>query len=157
VTLTVSTPTDTDIVMVRAFDAPRPLVFDAITRPELLRRWHGARGWNLVSCEVDLRAGGRWRFVSRGPGGEEMGHGGVYLEVAPPERIVYTETFDDPWYAGECLVTTVLTGGTTMTSTLRYESREVRDTVLRSPMERGVTESLTRLAAVLVAIQGESS
>jgi uncharacterized protein YndB with AHSA1/START domain len=81
----------------------------------------------------------------------------VYLEVAPPERIVYTETFDDPWYAGECLVTTVLTGGTTMTSTLRYESREVRDTVLRSPMERGVTESLTRLAAVLVAIQGESS
>ena len=76
--LTVTTPTDRQIVLTRVFDAPRRLVFAAFTRPELLRRWFGARGWNLVVCEVDLRVGGGWRFVSRGPDGAEMGQGGVY-------------------------------------------------------------------------------
>jgi uncharacterized protein YndB with AHSA1/START domain len=143
-------------VLTRAFDAPRRLVFDALTRPELLRRWFGADGWNLVDCEVDLRVGGRWRFVSRGPEGALMGHGGVYREVVPPERLVYTESYDDQWFPGESLVTAVLTERadgaapvTTLTTTLRFSSREVRDHVLRTPMERGVGESYDRLARLL--------
>ncbi|GLW09984.1 hypothetical protein Misp01_51130 [Microtetraspora sp. NBRC 13810] len=149
--LTVTASADTEIVMTRTFDAPRALVFDAFTRPELLRRWHGARGWELVVCEIDLRPGGAWRFVSRGPGGAEMGHGGVYREVAAPARIVQTETYDD-WDAGEALVTTVFderAGRTAMTSTVRYPSREIRDGVLRSPMARGAGESYDRLAGML--------
>jgi uncharacterized protein YndB with AHSA1/START domain len=158
VTLRVNTPTDREIVLSREFDAPRRLVFDALTRPELLVRWHGARGWNLVSCEVDLRVGGAWRFVSAGPGGERMGYGGVYREVVPPERIVYTEAFDDAWYAGASVVTTVLVerpGRTLMTSTVRFASREVRDAVIESPMERGAGESFDRLAVLLTELEGE--
>jgi uncharacterized protein YndB with AHSA1/START domain len=150
--LQLATPTDTTIVLTRGFDAPRRLVFDAFTKPDLLKRWFGRHGWNLVTCDIDLRVGGRWRFVSRGPGGAEMGHGGVYREVVPPERLVYTESYDDQWFPGESLVTTVLTeqgDTTTMTSTLQFPSREVRDAVIESPMREGVTESYARLDEVL--------
>jgi uncharacterized protein YndB with AHSA1/START domain len=151
-TLTVTTPTDREIVLTRAFDAPRQMVFDALTTPALLRRWFGARGWNLVVCEVDLRVGGAWRFVSRGPDGTDMGHGGVYREILPPERLVYTELFDDQSYPGESLITHVLTeqnARTTLTSTVRYASREGRDTALSYPMKRGVAESYDRLTELL--------
>lgn len=151
-TLQVTTPTGNEIVLTRGFDAPRRLVFDALTKPELLKRWHGARGWNLVVCEVDLRVGGAWRFVSLGPDGEEMGHGGVYREIVAPERLVNTETYDDQWFPGEALVTVDLVerdGRTTLTTTLRFPSQEVRDLVVSSPMERGVTESYDRLADLL--------
>lgn len=150
--LRVTTPTDREIVLTREFDAPRRMVFDALTKPELLTRWYGARGWNLVVCEVDLRVGGPWRFVSHGPDGTDMGQSGVYREIAPPGRLVYTESFDDQSYPGESLVTHVLAeqgGGTTLTSTVRYPSREARDIVLRYPMARGVAESYDRLDAVL--------
>jgi uncharacterized protein YndB with AHSA1/START domain len=152
VTLRVTTPSDREIVLSRAFDAPCRLVFDALTRPDLLVRWFGARGWNLVVCEVDLRVGGAWRFVSRGPDGAEMGHGGVYRVVSPPDRLTYTEMFDDQSYPGETLITHVLVeraGATTLTSTLRYATREGRDTVLRYPMRRGVAEGFDRLAEIL--------
>lgn len=152
--LRVATPSDTEIVMTREFDAPRRMVFDAWTRPELLRRWHGARGWNLVVCEIDLRVGGSWRFVARGPDGTAMGHGGVYREITPPGRLVYTESFDDQWYPGESLVTHVLAeddGMTTLTSTLLFPSREIRDIVIASPMERGLAESYALLDEVLLA------
>jgi uncharacterized protein YndB with AHSA1/START domain len=160
--LTVTTPTDRDIVLSRAFDAPRHLVFDALTRPELLTRWYGARGWNLVVCEVDLRVGGTYRFESRGPDGAEMGQGGVYQVIEPPGRLVYTELFDDQSYPGETLISQELAeraDRTTLTTTIRYASREGRDTVLRYPMARGVGESYDRLAAVLVdlTIEGEYS
>jgi uncharacterized protein YndB with AHSA1/START domain len=89
--LKVTTPTDREIVLTRVFEAPRHLLFDAWTKPELLKQWLGARGWNLVVCEVDLRVGGTWRFVSRGPDGTEMGHGGVYRMILPPDRLVYTD------------------------------------------------------------------
>jgi uncharacterized protein YndB with AHSA1/START domain len=150
--LQVATPTDTTIELTRAFDAPRRLVFDAFTTPELLTRWFGRHGWNLVVCEIDLRVGGRWRFVSRGPGGAEMGHGGVYRQVERPERLVYTETFDEDWTGGETLVTTMFTehdGKTTLRSTVRYSSPEARDAAIRSPMREGVAESYDRLDAVL--------
>jgi uncharacterized protein YndB with AHSA1/START domain len=155
--LSVTIASDTDLLLTRAFDASRRSVFAAFTRPELLRRWHGARGWNLVVCEVDLRPGGAWRFVSRGPGGAELGHGGVYVEVDPPVRLVQTEVHDG-WEAGEALITTVFDereGQTLMTATVRYPSREIRDSVLRTPMERGAGESYDRLAAMLHAMKGE--
>lgn len=150
--LTVTTPGDRDIVLTREFDAPRHLVFAAFTRPDLITRWYGARGWQLVECEMDLRVGGRWRFVSRGPDGTTMGQSGVYREITPPERLVWTELFDDQSYPGETLVRHEFVeraGRTTLTSTLRYATREGRDTVLRYPMTRGVGESFDRLADVL--------
>lgn len=156
--LTVATPSDTAIVLERAFDAPRRLVFDALTTPELLVRWFGARGWRLVVCEVDLRVGGAWRFVSHGPDGAVMGQRGVYREVVAPERLVYTEVFDNQSYAGESLITQILVernGQTTLTSTVRYASREARDIVLRYPMARGVAQAYERLDEVLASVDDE--
>lgn len=159
-TLTVSTPSDREIVMRRLFDAPRRLVYAAFTTPELLQRWYGARGWHLVHCEIDLRVGGAWRFVSRGPGGAEMGQSGVYQEVSPPERLVYTELFDNQSYPGESLIRHEFVerdGRTTLTSTVLYATREGRDKVLTYPMARGAGESFDRLAELLaLTVEGEA-
>jgi uncharacterized protein YndB with AHSA1/START domain len=157
--LQVTTPTDTSIVMTRSFAAPAALVFECLTVPELLRLWHGADGWTLEVCEVDLRVGGRWRFEAKGPDGARMGYGGVYHEVTPPHLLVNTERFDDQWYTGEALVVAELDEHaapgerptTTLTTTVTYASRAVRDAVLASPMERGVGEGYARLDAVLAA------
>lgn len=152
--LTVSTPTERDIVMTRVFDAPRHLVFEAMTRPELLKRWLlGPEGWTLPVCEIDLRQGGAYRYVWQ-KGDTQMGMGGVYKEIAAPERIVQTEVFDDAWYPGEALTTTVLSeenGRTTLTLTILYQSKEARDGVLASPMEDGVGASYDRLADLLAS------
>ena len=152
--LSVSTPTDREIVMTRVFDAPRDLVFEAMTRPELLRRWLlGPEGWTMPVCEVDLRVGGAYRYVWE-KGDTRMGMGGVYQEIAAPERIVQTEVFDDAWYPGEAVNTTVLAeedGRTTMTLTVLYQSKEARDGVLASPMEDGVAASYDRLAELLAS------
>ena len=155
-TLQVTTPSEREIAMTRVFDAPRSLVFEALTKPELLKRWLGVRGgWALAICEIDLRVGGAYRYVWRkGDDGPEMGMGGVYREIVPPERLVYTELFDDPWYPGEALDTVVLVergGKTTLTTTVLYASREARDGVLKSPMERGVAESYDKLDDLLVS------
>jgi uncharacterized protein YndB with AHSA1/START domain len=152
-TLKVSTPTDKEIVMTRVFDAPRHLVFDAFTKPELLKRWFGPRGWSLVVCETDFRVGGSWRFVLRGPDGSEMGMYGVYREIVPPERTVHTESFDD--YPGESIVTAVWVenhGKTTLTATVLYPSQEIRDAVINSGMEHGAAESYDKLAELLAAM-----
>jgi uncharacterized protein YndB with AHSA1/START domain len=149
-TLRVTTPTDREVVLTRVFDAPRRLVFDAFTKPELLERWFGPRGWSLVVCEVDLRVGGGFRFVLRGPDGREMGMRGVYREIVAPERSVHMESFDD--YPGESQVTTVLVeqaGKTTLTATILYPSKEVRDIVIKSGMEHGAAESYDKLAELL--------
>ena len=151
--LQVTTPTDREIVMTRVFDAPRRLVYDAFTKPDLLRRWFGPRGWALVTCEVDLRVGGSFRFVLGGPDGRELGMRGVYRELVPPERSVHIESFDD--YPGESLVTSVLVeqrGKTTLTVTILYPSREVRDAVIQSGMEHGAAESYDKLAELLAEI-----
>ena len=153
--LKVTARSDREIVMTRVFEAPRNLVFDAYTKPELLKRWLGVfGGYSMPVCEVDLRVGGTYRFVWRGPDGAEMGVRGVYREVVRPERLVHTEKFDGAWYPGESLITTVLAeqgGKTTLTVTMRYESREARDTVLKSPMESGVAQSYDKLAELLAA------
>ena len=153
--LKVTAQSDREIVMTRVFDAPRNLVFDAYTKPELLKRWLGVfGGYSMPVCEVDLRVGGTYRFVWRGPDGAEMGVRGVYREVVRPERLMHTEKFDEAWYPGEALITTVLVvlgAKTTLTVTMRYESREARDAVLKSPMESGVAQSYDKLAELLAA------
>src|SRR5712691_8296926 len=119
-TLQVTTPSEREIAMTRVFDAPRSLVFDALTRPELLKRWLGVRGgWSMVVCEIDLKVGGTYRYVWRGPRGNEMGRRGVYREIVRPERLVATEAFDESWYPGEAVDTTVLVeqGGKTRLTT----------------------------------------
>jgi uncharacterized protein YndB with AHSA1/START domain len=145
---------DREIVMTPVFDAPRTLVFDAFTRPELLKQWLlGPPGWSMPVCEIDLRIGGRYRYVwRRDTDGTEMGCGGVYREIVPPERLVHTEQFDNPWYPGESLITALLDeqrGKTTLTATMLYESRDARDGILKSGMESGVAASYDRLAELL--------
>jgi uncharacterized protein YndB with AHSA1/START domain len=151
-TLKVTTPTDREVVLTRVFDAPRRMVFDAFTKPELLKRWFGPRGWSLVVCEIDLKVGGAFRFVLRGPDGRDMGMRGVYRELAPPERSVHVESFDD--FPGESQVTTLLVeqgGKTTLTATVLYPSQEVRDAVIQSGMEHGAAESYDKLAELLAS------
>ena len=151
--LTVTIPSDREIAMTRAFNARRQLVFDALTKPELLVRWlTGPPGWTFAVCEIDLKVGGEYRFVWSKAGGVRMGVGGVYREVTPPERFVNTEKFDEPWYPGEALVTNALVeadGKTTLTLTVKYESREARDVALQSPMEEGVAMGYDRLAEMV--------
>jgi len=158
-TLEVTTPSERKIAMTRVFDAPRSLVFDAWTKPELLKRWLGVRGgWTFAVCEVDLRVGGAYRFVWRGPTGAEMGMGGVYREIVRPDRLVATEKFDEPWYEGEALDTTTFVergGKTTATTTVLYASREVRDAVLKTPMLTGVAESYDKMAELLASRVGQ--
>jgi uncharacterized protein YndB with AHSA1/START domain len=154
--LIVTTPNDREIVMTRVFDAPRTLVFEAHTTPELLKRWlHGPDGWLLTVCEIDLKVGGKYRYVWRHADGREMGMGGTYREIVQPERLVTTELFDEDWTGGETLGTLVLTernGQTTLTNTLLYSSKETRDNVLKSGMERGVEASYVRLDGMLATI-----
>lgn len=149
-TLAVAMPTAQQIVLTRVFNAPRTLVFDAFTKPELLRRWFGPRGWSLVVCEVDLRIGGGFRFVLRNPEGNQMSMRGTYYEIDAPYRSVHRESFDD--LPGESEVTTVLTesgGKTVLSATITYASEEIRDAVIRSGMEHGAAESYDRLAEFL--------
>jgi uncharacterized protein YndB with AHSA1/START domain len=151
--LVLTTPSDREIVLSRTFDAPRRLVFDAFTRPDLLVRWYGAYGWQLVMCEVDLRVGGSWRYVSEGPDGAVMGQSGTYLEIDPPDRLVVTELFDDQSYPGETTITHEFDEDherTTVTTTLTFATPAGRDIVLGYPMAHGVAESFERLTSVLV-------
>jgi uncharacterized protein YndB with AHSA1/START domain len=152
-TLTVTTPTDREIALTRVFDAPRHLVFEAYTTPALLKRWLGVhRGWSLAVCDIDLKVGGTYRYVWRDRDGAEMGMRGVFREVVRPERIVATEAFDQSWYPGEAVSTVTLVeqgGKTTLTLTVRYESRDARDAVLKSPMEQGIAAGFDKLAELL--------
>jgi len=151
-TLKVTTPSDREIVLTRVFDAPRSMVFDAFTKPELLKRWFGPRGWSLVVCEVDLRVGGGFRFVLRGPDGKDMGMRGVYREIVAPERSVHMESFDD--YPGESQVTAIFVEKdrkTTLTATILYPSQQIRDIVIQTGMEHGAAESYDKLNELLVS------
>src|ERR1051325_11477180 len=147
---------DREILMTRVFDAPRDLVFDALTKPELVKRWLlGPPGWSMPVCEIDLRVGGKFRYVwQHDRDGTKMGMGGVYREVVAPERLVNTEQFDEAWYPGEALGTLVLVeqgGKTTLTYTMRYASRAARDAVIKSNMASGMAASYDRLAELLAS------
>jgi uncharacterized protein YndB with AHSA1/START domain len=160
-TFKVSTPSDREIAMTRVFNAPRRLVFDAWTKPELLRRWLGVReGWVMVVCEVDLRVDGTYHYVWRGPKGEKLGLGGTFKEITRPDRLVSTEAFEEEWYSGQALDTLVLTekdGQTTATLTMLLESKDARDMALRSGMETGVAQSYDVLDTVLASIAEPAS
>lgn len=151
----VTLPTEREILIERDFGAPRSLVFDAFTKPELVRRWLlGPPGWTMPVCQIDLRAGGAYRYVWRKEGVKDMAVGGVFLEVSSPEQVVATERFDDAWYPGEALNTTRFTANeavTHVTIRLRYESQEARDTAARSGLEHGLGTSLTSLEELLAA------
>jgi uncharacterized protein YndB with AHSA1/START domain len=152
--LTISTPSDREIVITRAFDAPRDLVFLCYTKPELLRRWYGLPDWIMTICEIDLRVGGKWRFGTKSPDGYEMISQGVYKEIAPPEKLVNTELFQDDWTGGETIATLLLTeenGVTTATTTVLYSSKEARDGALATPMATGMEIGFKRLDELLAA------
>ena len=152
--LKVAAKGDFELVMTRSFNAPRHLVFEAFTKPELVKRWLlGPDGWSMPLCEIDLRVGGKYRYVwRRDKDGKEMAMGGVFREVMRPERTVATEAFDDPWYPGEAITTTVFTeqgGRTVVDQSMRFETKEARDGCLKSGMESGVAVSYNRLAVIL--------
>jgi uncharacterized protein YndB with AHSA1/START domain len=153
----VTTPSDFEITLTRVFDAPRHLVFEAMTRPEHVRRWWGIldERYSVAVCEIDLRPGGAWRFVGRHPNGEAAFRG-VYREIEPPERLVYTEIYE-PFPDGVSVVTQILTeeaGKTRLTLTARYESKETRDFVLSTGMEKGAALSYDLLEEVARELQG---
>jgi uncharacterized protein YndB with AHSA1/START domain len=161
-TFAVTTPSDREISMTRVFNAPRRLVFAALTQPELVKQWLlGPPGWTMPVCDIDLKVGGKYRYVwKRDSDGTEMSSGGVFREIVPPDRIVVTEQFEQPWYPGEGLVTSTLLerdGLTTLAMTILYDSRETRDMVLKSGMERGVAASYDRLSEILAKLEGSGA
>lgn len=152
-TMTLTLPSPTEARFTRTFAAPRALVFEAFTQPEILRRWLiGPDGWTLTVCDVDLRVGGRFRYVWTKPNGKTMGMGGTFDEIAPPVRIVHREIFDADWTGGETVVTTELEerdGVTHMTLTVRYATTAARDGALATGMTSGMEMSYARLDGVL--------
>lgn len=156
-TFTVTTPSEQEIQLTRLFDAPRHLVFEAMTKPEHVREWWGrlGEGYSVPVCEIDLRPGGAWRFVSRHPKGEAVFYG-EYREITPPGRLVFTEIYA-PFPDIVSVVTAIFTeerGKTRLTVTSRYPTLEVRDLVLGTGMERGAGLSYDRLEELVARLQG---
>ena len=155
-TFEVTTPSDREIRMTRLFDAPRHLVFEAMSQAEHITEWWGrlGEGYSVPVCEVDLRVGGKWRFVNRHPKGEAAFHG-EYREIEPPGRVVFTEIFED-FPDMVSVVTSELTdedGKTRLTATVRYPSMQVRDMVIASGMSRGAGISYDRLEDLVAELQ----
>lgn len=152
-TFAVTTPSDTEARITRSFNAPRHLVFQAFTTPALLTRWMlGPPGFTMPVCEIDLRPGGRFRYVWRKPSGTEMGMGGQFVEVVPPTRIVHVESFDEDWTGGETRVTTEFDehdGVTTVTMTVLYGTKDGRDGALATGMTTGMSAGYLALDALL--------
>jgi uncharacterized protein YndB with AHSA1/START domain len=152
--LSVTTPSDREVVIVRDFDAPRDLVWDCHTKPELVRRWLiGPPGWSMPVCEIDLRVGGKYRYVLKGPNGEEMGFGGTYRELVRPELMASTEIFDQDWTGGETQSSTRFDearGRTKVTVTILYTSKEARDGAIATGMAEGMESGFQNLDALLV-------
>jgi uncharacterized protein YndB with AHSA1/START domain len=148
-TLTVTTPSDLEIVLTREFDAPRALVFDVLSQPEHLPHWWGQATSTLTHCEMDFRPGGKWRFVERDKDGQEWGFRGEVREIVPPERIV--QTFEWEGLPGHISVETMqlqdLGERTRITVTSVFASVEDRDGMLQSGMEQGAGETYDRLEA----------
>jgi uncharacterized protein YndB with AHSA1/START domain len=149
-TVHVTTPGDREVAVTRVFDAPRSLVFDCHTQPELVRRWLlGPDGWSMPVCEIDLRVGSDYRYVWRNDAkGQQFGMDGTYREIVAPERIVFVERFN----GDESLCTLVLTeagGRTTLSQTMRFSTPDERDHALKSGMTDGMSTSYDRLERVM--------
>lgn len=151
-----TTPSDREITLTRLFDAPRRLVWEAMSKPEHVRRWWGILDdqHSVIVCEIDFRVGGAWRFVGRGPKGD-YGFHGIYREIAEPERVVFTEIFD-PFPGDGSVVTSDLTqegNKTRLTVTALYPSKDVRDIVLKTGMSDGAAISYDRLEDLVIELQ----
>ncbi|XXT21763.1 SRPBCC family protein [Sorangium sp. So ce429] len=143
---------DREVVITRTFAAPRRIVFDAMTKPEHVKRWYGLRSLTMSVCEIDLRVGGRWRYVLRAPDGSEHGFTGVYREIERPERVVSTESYEPLGPGHEMVVTATYDerdGKTMLTSRIVYQSQADRDAHLQSGMEAGMRETFERLEELL--------
>ncbi len=154
--LTITTPGDRDIVVVREFDAPRELVWLCYSKPDLVRRWYGLPDWKMTVCDMDFRVGGRWRYVTVGPTGYELASQGIYTTIAEPERIDQTEYYDDDWTKGgsaNVVVFTEADGRTTATTTVTYSSPEARAAAVATPMATGMEIGFKRLDQVLAEEQ----
>ncbi len=153
--LTVTTPSDREIVMTRVFDAPRDLVFEAHSSCEHMSNWWGPRKYEFSSCEMDFRPGGTWRIVHRGPEGEIPAFRGEFREIVRPERLVWT--FEWEGMPGHISVETVTfeehDGKTTITGTSVFDSAEDRDGMLQSGMEEGAAETYDRLDEYLEVLR----
>ena len=155
--LEVTTPSEREVCVVRSFNARRELVFRAWTEPDLVKRWMaGPEGWSVTKSEADAHPGGTYRVEWSGPDNAFMGMTGTYREIVPPERLVSSEVFDDEWYSGEAIVTTIFTADapdrTTVTMTILFESKESRDAAVATGMTDGMSmtyQSLDRLLAEL--------
>lgn len=153
-TAKVTLPSDTEILIVRDFDAAKHLVWQAYTTPELVRRWWGGSRGTVTSAEIDLRVGGTWRYVMTAGGGFEVGFHGEYREVSAPDRLVNTEVFEGA-PDGMGVITMTLTetdGRTTLTERCDYGTKQVRNLVIDSGMESGMQESLDELEKVAISL-----
>jgi uncharacterized protein YndB with AHSA1/START domain len=151
---TITLPADTQILITREFDSPKHLVWRAWTEPELVRRWwHAGRG-EMTVCEIDLRVGGRWRYVMVAPGFGEVGFHGEFREIVPNERLVSTEAYEgipdaDEHAAIDTLTLTEVDGRTTMTILVEHPTKEGRDMHIASGMEDGLQDALDLLEGVV--------
>jgi uncharacterized protein YndB with AHSA1/START domain len=152
--MTVTTPSDTEIVMTRVFDAPRELVFEAHSSCEHMSKWWVGRNYEVVSCDIDFRVGGTWRIVHKGPDGEIPGFHGEYLEIVRPERFTWTFIWEGAEEGGpESYVFEEHDGKTTLITTAIFDSIEARDAVLNSGMQEGAAETWARLDQYLVTMR----
>jgi uncharacterized protein YndB with AHSA1/START domain len=157
-TATVTLPTDEQILITREFDAPKHLVFKAWTTPELVKRWWSAKRGEVTIAEIDLRVGGRWRYVMVTDGGFEVGFHGEYREIVPNERIVSTEVYEGlpEGVEEEALNTLTLTeadGRTTLTILVQHSSKEHRDAHIDSGMEAGMQDAMDLLEEVAISLR----
>jgi uncharacterized protein YndB with AHSA1/START domain len=157
--LDVTTPSDVEVTITRVFDAPRALVFDAFTKPALVKRWLlGPPGWTMPVCDIDLKVGGSIRYVWRHPERGDMAMSGTFRKIERPDRLVHTELFDQDWTGGETTVTTTFIeqrGKTTVAMTILYASREARDAAMKTGMTTGMAQSYEKLDELLTATPAE--
>ena len=157
-TATVTMPTDTQILITREFDAPKHLVYRAWTTPELVKRWWHANRGEVTLAEIDLRVGGRWRYVSRSDDGLEVAFHGEYREIVPNERLVTTEVYEgipdaDEHAALDTLTLTESDGRTTLTVLVEHPTKQGRDAHINSGMEAGMQDAMDLLEEVAVSLR----
>ena len=154
-------PNERELTLARSFDAPRRLVFDAFTKPEMVKQWlWGPDEWPMVHCEIDLRVGGKLRYVWRHHTKGDMGMSGVFRDIKVPELLINTELFDEDWTGGEALVTTTFEereGRTVVSATVRYSSQAARDGALRTPMIEGWSQGHDRLDELLASMDAKAA
>jgi uncharacterized protein YndB with AHSA1/START domain len=154
----VTLPTDEQILITREFDAPKHLVYKAVTTPELVKRWWNAKRGEVTVCEIDLRVGGKWRYVMETEDGFEVGFHGEYSEIVPNERIVSTEVYEGAPGGDEGGTLNTMTlievdGRTTLTTLVQAPSTEIRDAIIDSGMEAGMQDAFDLLEEVAVSLR----